>query len=62
MKWHAFEIFLEKIIFNSRWILAIFYAGLVLSLLILSVKFLQELIHFVNIFWAVYNWNFRLGR
>ena len=61
MKWHAFEIFLEKIIFNSRWILAIFYAGLVLSLLILSVKFLQELIHFVNIFWAAEDSKFITG-
>jgi len=61
MKWDAFEIFLEKVIFNSRWILAIFYAGLVLSLLILAAKFAQELIHFISIFWVAHDSKFITG-
>ena len=43
---------LEKLIFNSRWILAIFYVFLVISLVILAIKFLQEFIHFGSSFWA----------
>lgn len=38
---------LEKLIFASRWILAPFYLGLVVSLAMLLVKFVQELIHVV---------------
>jgi uncharacterized protein (TIGR00645 family) len=37
---------LEVLIFNSRWLLAPFYIGLVLSVLLLLVKFTQELLHF----------------
>jgi len=36
---------LERLIFASRWIMAPFYLGLVVSLAMLLVKFLQELIH-----------------
>lgn len=36
---------LELLIFNSRWILAPFYLGLVVSMLILLVKFAQEFFH-----------------
>lgn len=36
---------LEKIIFSSRWLLAPFYLGLVVSIVLLLVKFLQELLH-----------------
>lgn len=36
---------LETLIFRSRWIMAPFYLGLVLSLVMLLVKFIQELIH-----------------
>jgi uncharacterized protein (TIGR00645 family) len=41
------ERFLEKTIFSSRWLMAPFYVGLVLSLAILLVKFAQELVHFI---------------
>ncbi len=41
------EHFLEKLIFRSRWVMAPFYLGLVLSLVMLLVKFCQELIHVV---------------
>lgn len=34
---------LEKVIFNSRWILAPFYLGLVLGVFLLFIKFAQEL-------------------
>lgn len=40
------ELMLEKCIFASRWILAPFYIGLVLALLLLGFKFLQEFFHF----------------
>jgi len=36
---------IEKIMFNSRWLLAVFYIGLVLGNVLLLIKFLQELIH-----------------
>lgn len=39
---------IEKIIFSSRWLLAPFYVGLVAALLMLLVKFVQELWHFVS--------------
>jgi len=37
---------LENAIFNSRWLLAPFYVGLILSIILLFAKFAQELIHF----------------
>ena len=36
---------LELLIFNSRWLLAPIYVGLVLSVLLLLVKFVQEFVH-----------------
>ena len=39
------EQFLEKFIFNSRWLLAPFFLGLVISIALLFVKFAQELTH-----------------
>lgn len=38
---------LETLMFNSRWLLAPFYLGLVVSILILLVKFGQEFFHLV---------------
>ncbi|MFM7983962.1 MAG: YqhA family protein, partial [Candidatus Fonsibacter sp.] len=43
------EILLEKTIFASRWILAPFYLGLSLSLLVLLYEFGREIIHFFKI-------------
>lgn len=37
---------LEALMFNSRWLLAPFYVGLVLSILLLLTKFVQEFLHF----------------
>lgn len=41
------EHFIEALIFNSRWLLAPFYIGLVLGIGMLLVKFGQELIHII---------------
>jgi uncharacterized protein (TIGR00645 family) len=41
------ELFLESIIFQSRWVLAPFYLGLALSLLLLLYHFLAQLFAFV---------------
>ncbi len=37
------EYYLEKTIFNSRWILAPFYLGLVFGIILLFIKFFQKL-------------------
>lgn len=39
---------LEKTIFNSRWILAPFYMGLVIAIVLLLIKFSQELWHMIT--------------
>src|SRR3569623_1610883 len=40
------EKILETLIFNSRWLLAPFNVGLVLSIMVLLAKFLHEILHF----------------
>jgi uncharacterized protein (TIGR00645 family) len=45
----ALEKILESVLFASRWILAPFYLGLVMALLVLLLKFLQEVAHIVKI-------------
>ncbi len=40
---------LEALIFNSRWLLAPFYIGLVLALALMLVKFTEEFIHFAPV-------------
>ncbi len=42
------ERWIERVIFSSRWLLAPFYLGLVVALLVLLTKSLQELFHFVT--------------
>ncbi len=39
------EKFLETLMFNSRWLLAPFYIGLVAAVFMLLIKFAQELLH-----------------
>jgi uncharacterized protein (TIGR00645 family) len=39
------EIFMENLLFSSRWLLAPFYFGLAVSLIVLLIKFLLELVH-----------------
>lgn len=41
------ESILEGTIFNTRWLLAPFYFGLVIAIAMLLVKFVQELIHII---------------
>jgi len=43
----SIEQFLEVLIFNSRWLLAPFYLGLVGGIFILLIKFGQEFLHIV---------------
>ena len=43
----AIEHFLEGLIFNSRWLLAPFYLGLMIGMGILLVKFFQEFVHLI---------------
>jgi uncharacterized protein (TIGR00645 family) len=40
---------LESLIFNSRWLLAPFYIGLVLALALMLVKFAEEFMHFAPV-------------
>jgi uncharacterized protein (TIGR00645 family) len=42
------ENILEKFIFNSRWLLAPFFVGLVISITLLLIKFVQELFHLTS--------------
>jgi len=41
------EHFLELLMFNSRWLLAPFYLGLVGAIVILLIKFCQEFVHLI---------------
>jgi len=41
------EHVLERVIFGARWLMAPFYLGLVVCLVVLLIKFLQELVHIV---------------
>ena len=41
------ETLLERLIFASRWLLAPFYLGLAVSIIVLLVKFMAELLHLV---------------
>jgi len=44
---------IEKIIFGSRWILSIFYLMLILTLILVAIKFVKEFAHFATIFWSI---------
>lgn len=43
----ALERLLERLLFGSRWLLAPFYVGLVLAIVLLMIKFLRELVALV---------------
>ncbi|HIE55799.1 MAG TPA: TIGR00645 family protein, partial [Chromatiaceae bacterium] len=43
----AFELLLERFIFNSRWLLVPIYVGLVLTIGLLLVKFFKEFVQLV---------------
>ncbi len=42
------ETFVEKALFAARWLLAPFYFGLAISLIVLLIKFLAELLHLLH--------------
>lgn len=44
-----FELFLESLIFNSRWLLVPFYIGLALCIAVLLVKFFKEFIGLLSV-------------
>jgi uncharacterized protein (TIGR00645 family) len=44
----ALELLIERIISQSRWVMAPFYLGLILSLLVLLVAFAREFYHYVT--------------
>ena len=48
---NGLEVFIEKMIFRSRWILAAFYLILVATLFLVAIKFVKEFAHFAMIFW-----------
>ena len=43
---------MERAIFAARWILAPFYIGLILTLILLLIKFVQQFVDFVWITWG----------
>jgi len=43
---NVIEAKLEKAMYASRWLLAPLYIGLSLALILLSIKFFQEVVHF----------------
>ncbi len=46
------EYYLEKTIFNSRWILTPFYLGLVIGIVLLFIKFVQKLLGMMTHVWT----------
>ncbi len=46
------EYYLEKTIFNSRWILTPFYLGLVIGIVLLFIKFVQKLLGMMAHVWS----------
>lgn len=42
----SLETKVEKILYSSRWVLAPLYLGLSLALILLTIKFFQEVLHF----------------
>ncbi len=44
---NALEKFVEKLMYSSRWLLAPVYFGLSVILLLLTLKFFQEIYHFI---------------
>src|SRR5690606_5674162 len=49
----SMEKFLEKLMYSARWILAPIYLGLSLALILLGLKFFQEIFHVVPIIFEI---------
>jgi uncharacterized protein (TIGR00645 family) len=47
------EKYIEKFLYNARWLLAPVYVGLSLALLALVIKFFQEIIHLIPILFSI---------
>jgi uncharacterized protein (TIGR00645 family) len=47
------EKLIEKVMYQSRWLLAPVYIGLSLTLIALAIKFFQELLHIVPILFTM---------
>lgn len=45
---NRFELFLEQVLFNARWLLAPLYFGLVGGLAVIVIKFAQALVHLAS--------------
>ncbi len=41
------EIFIERLIYSCRWLLAPIYLGMSIALIALAIKFFQEVVHFI---------------
>jgi uncharacterized membrane protein YqhA len=52
MKMKLLELKFEKALYASRWLLAPLYMGLSLALILLAIKFFQEVIHFFPIIFS----------
>tara|TARA_R110002095_G_scaffold109347_1_gene95758 strand:- start:1940 stop:2446 length:507 start_codon:yes stop_codon:yes gene_type:complete len=52
MKMKLLELKFEKALYASRWLLAPLYLGLSLALILLAIKFFQEVIHFFPIIFS----------
>ena len=50
---HMLERTIEKLLFASRWILAPVYLGLSLALVVLGIKFFQEVYHVLTHIWIM---------
>ena len=48
MNFKFLEVFLERLMFASRWIMAPFYFGLIICLILLGITFINELLHFFS--------------
>ena len=49
----SLELFIEKTLFATRWLLAPIYLGLSLAVLALGIKFFQELVHIAPIIFSM---------
>ena len=45
---NAVETLVERFLFASRWLLAPIYLGMVVSLVVIAIRFFQELVHLVS--------------
>ncbi len=48
MNFKFLEVALERLMFASRWIMAPFYFGLIICLILLGITFINELLHFFS--------------